>query len=84
MKPLKNFCLMQIVMVRLMIILSQVMRKADMPGTSAEPKQSSGKPPQPFYPQSLKKGTFQRQYSSSHLQWRRDQPANGETSSTAA
>ncbi|KAJ0984127.1 hypothetical protein J5N97_002483 [Dioscorea zingiberensis] len=62
-----------------------VMRKADMPAGFLAPPAPIGKPVQPRHPQPPRKAPFPRhQYTSTHLQWKRNQPANTENIVSAA
>ncbi|KAL6851528.1 hypothetical protein ACP4OV_020461 [Aristida adscensionis] len=50
-----------------------VMRKANAPAGLLASVQQSGKPPQPWNSPSFQKGSAQKQPSSYHLQWKREQ-----------
>ncbi|KAH0459724.1 hypothetical protein IEQ34_012538 [Dendrobium chrysotoxum] len=63
----------------------KVIRKVEVPPDFLVPSQPTLKQPQPFYPQpSYGKIPMQKPYTSSHLQWRRDQRSGGESSLTAS
>ncbi|KAL0916635.1 hypothetical protein M5K25_014163 [Dendrobium thyrsiflorum] len=63
----------------------KVIRKVEVPPDFLVPSQPTLKQPQPFYPQpSYGKIPKQKPYTSSHLQWRRDQRSGGESSLTAS
>ncbi|OVA19321.1 RNA recognition motif domain [Macleaya cordata] len=59
----------------------KVLRKAEMPVATPSPVQLTGKPSQSWFLQQPNRNlTLQRPYSSSNLQWRRDQPLNADHS----